>query len=191
MKTLLLVFVVLLFLLTLLSSFGGSIRTNEPFYDANPALKEEEEPYTNTMPHESMMNSPHPPESFYQNAGANQSMERFYSNLQDPMKSDSHESFYSDVPMNVSMDGTPSMPMPTTGSTPSTTMPTATNIPSNMPLPTMGNVPQPPALPPMTVTGATNDAVADQQEREQYVNYKKVDVPEPFFNDDKFAGAPL
>ena len=37
MKNLLLVFVVLLFLLTLLSSFGGAIRT-EPFYDSVPAI---------------------------------------------------------------------------------------------------------------------------------------------------------
>lgn len=37
MKTLLIVFVVILFLLTLLSSFGGSIRPAEPFYDASPA----------------------------------------------------------------------------------------------------------------------------------------------------------
>lgn len=39
MKTLLIVFAVLLVLLTLLSSFGGSIRTSaEPFYDATPAI---------------------------------------------------------------------------------------------------------------------------------------------------------
>lgn len=38
MKKLLLVFVVLLFLLTLLSSFGGSIRPAEPFYDTTPAV---------------------------------------------------------------------------------------------------------------------------------------------------------
>lgn len=37
MRTLLIVFVVLLFLLTLLSSFGGSIRPAEPFFDAVPA----------------------------------------------------------------------------------------------------------------------------------------------------------
>ena len=39
MKSLLIVFIVLLFLLTLLSSFGGSIKTSEPFYDANPAYQ--------------------------------------------------------------------------------------------------------------------------------------------------------
>lgn len=38
MKTTLIVFAVLLFLLVLLSSFGGSIRTNEPFYNAVPAV---------------------------------------------------------------------------------------------------------------------------------------------------------
>lgn len=37
MRTLLIVFIVLLFLLTLLSSFGGSIRHAEPFYDEMPA----------------------------------------------------------------------------------------------------------------------------------------------------------
>lgn len=37
MKTLLIFFIVLLFLLTLLSSFGGSIRPKEPFYDDVPA----------------------------------------------------------------------------------------------------------------------------------------------------------
>lgn len=41
MKKLLIVFIVLLFLLTLLSSFGGSIRTAEPFYDATPAYTPE------------------------------------------------------------------------------------------------------------------------------------------------------
>jgi hypothetical protein len=40
MKTLLIVFAVLLFLLTLLSSFGGSIRPAEPFYDPIPAMNE-------------------------------------------------------------------------------------------------------------------------------------------------------
>lgn len=39
MKSLLIIFIVLLFLLTLLSSFGGSIKTSEPFYDANPAFQ--------------------------------------------------------------------------------------------------------------------------------------------------------
>lgn len=37
MKNLLIIFIVLLFLLTLLSSFGGSIKVSEPFYDATPA----------------------------------------------------------------------------------------------------------------------------------------------------------
>lgn len=41
MKTLLIVFIVLLFLLTLLSSFGGSIRPKEPFYDDVPAYEPE------------------------------------------------------------------------------------------------------------------------------------------------------
>lgn len=41
MKTILVTFAVLLFLLTLLGSFGGAIRTNEPFFDAVPAVKEE------------------------------------------------------------------------------------------------------------------------------------------------------
>ena len=41
MKTLLIVFIVLLFLLTLLSSFGGSIRPMEPFYDSIPAFEPE------------------------------------------------------------------------------------------------------------------------------------------------------
>lgn len=40
MKTLLIVFAVLLFLLTLLSSFGGSIRPAEPFYNPIPAMNE-------------------------------------------------------------------------------------------------------------------------------------------------------
>ena len=39
MKSLLIIFIVLLFLLTLLSSFGGSIKTSEPFYDASPAFQ--------------------------------------------------------------------------------------------------------------------------------------------------------
>ena len=42
MKNLLIVFIVLLFLLTLLSSFGGSIKVSEPFYDAKPAYKSKE-----------------------------------------------------------------------------------------------------------------------------------------------------
>lgn len=42
MKTILVTFAVLLFLLTLLGSFGGSIYTNEPFFDAVPAVKEEQ-----------------------------------------------------------------------------------------------------------------------------------------------------
>lgn len=37
MKTIFVVFAILLFLLTLLSSFGGSIR-KEPYYDSNPAI---------------------------------------------------------------------------------------------------------------------------------------------------------
>lgn len=41
MKTIVVTFAVLLFLLTLLGSFGGSIRTNEPFYNPIPAVKEE------------------------------------------------------------------------------------------------------------------------------------------------------
>lgn len=48
MKTLLIVFAVLLFLLTLLSSFGGSIRSTEPFYDPVPAVRKEE--YTRPNP---------------------------------------------------------------------------------------------------------------------------------------------
>jgi hypothetical protein len=36
MNTVLLTFIVVLFLLTLLSSFGGSIRPSEPFYDETP-----------------------------------------------------------------------------------------------------------------------------------------------------------
>ena len=52
MKTLLIVFVVLLFLLTLLSSFGGSIRPAEPFYDATPAEKMTfvDQPYSYSNP---------------------------------------------------------------------------------------------------------------------------------------------
>lgn len=48
MKTVLIVFVVLLFLLTLLTSFGGSIRrtASEPFYDSNPAVTENEYPFS-------------------------------------------------------------------------------------------------------------------------------------------------
>lgn len=42
MKTIFVTFAVLLFLLTLLGSFGGSIRTTEPFFDAVPAVKEEQ-----------------------------------------------------------------------------------------------------------------------------------------------------
>lgn len=41
MKTIVVTFAVLLFLLTLLGSFGGSIRTTEPFYNPVPAVKEE------------------------------------------------------------------------------------------------------------------------------------------------------
>lgn len=163
MKTLLLVFVVLLFLLTLLSSFGGSIRTNEPFYDATPALREEET-YTNTMPPADMMPQP---ENFYPTMDANKPMESFYANLGTPLKQEAQEDFYSDVP---------SIPMST--------------VSSAMPMPTMDNVPKPPSFPTMAVPETKNDAVADQ-EREQYVNYEKIEVPEPFFNDDKFAGAPL
>lgn len=49
MKTLLISFAVLLFLLTLLSSFGGSIRT-EPFYDATPAVKTTQTARNTTTP---------------------------------------------------------------------------------------------------------------------------------------------
>lgn len=44
MKNLLIIFIVLLFLLTLLSSFGGSIRHKEPFYDDSPAFVPPEMP---------------------------------------------------------------------------------------------------------------------------------------------------
>lgn len=47
MKTLLVTFAVLLFLLTLLSSFGGSIRVHEPYFEETPAVQpfvEEEAP---------------------------------------------------------------------------------------------------------------------------------------------------
>lgn len=70
MKTLLISFAVLLFLLTLLSSFGGSIRS-EPFYDANPAIEPTNPTtpptynfsapsYDNTI--QTMENAPAPPE---------------------------------------------------------------------------------------------------------------------------------
>lgn len=39
MKTLLVTFAVLLFLLTLLSSFGGSIRVHEPYFEETPAVQ--------------------------------------------------------------------------------------------------------------------------------------------------------
>jgi hypothetical protein len=46
-KTMLIVFAVLLFLLTLLASFGGSIKAGEPFYDSS-LLKRS--PFIDSMP---------------------------------------------------------------------------------------------------------------------------------------------
>lgn len=43
MKTLLIIFAVLLLLLTLLSAFGGSISFKEPFYDASMMKKKDDE----------------------------------------------------------------------------------------------------------------------------------------------------
>lgn len=100
MKNLLIVFIVLLFLLTLLSSFGGSIRTTEPFYDATPAYTPETfelpnpptyETYTNT--NNNTMNN----EYFYQETGPEVPTYNTYNETSEPVQQDyvppSQESF--------------------------------------------------------------------------------------------------
>ncbi len=59
MKTVFIVFAILLFLLTLLSSFGGSIR-KEPYYDSNPVIVPEGffEEQKESMPAPSLVKGP-------------------------------------------------------------------------------------------------------------------------------------
>lgn len=114
MKNLLIVFIVLLFLLTLLGSFGGSIRPAEPFYDGTPAY---------TMPGA---------EHFFVDAAKKKALEHFY---EEKEKEEAIERFYEEekekevfpAPGTATaattgappsyLDATPSMTMPTPPST--------------------------------------------------------------------------
>jgi hypothetical protein len=83
MRTLLIVFAILLLLLTLLGTFGGSIKYTEPFYDATPIKGQ----FSN--------------DSVDDNMGMDKSE---YRNIGDPEEDDATENFYNDMPVTATAD---------------------------------------------------------------------------------------
>ena len=165
MKNLLLVFVVLLFLLTLLSSFGGSIRT-EPFYDGNPPA---------------ITSLPTPPVSQQRTSGAASSTTPTSGAVYN--QADINSSIINPSSSTVVQSSTGGA---TGGATTAGAAASAGVGATETVIPSQTNMPKAPQMTDMTIPPPANSAV---QTAEHYANFEKVDVPAPFF--DKDFGAPL
>jgi hypothetical protein len=166
MKTILIVFAVLLFLLTLLSSFGGSIRTGEPFYDATPAVRKER--FTEKQK-ERFYNMPQLPRSY--------PAERFYQGPDAPMAPPSM------TPPAMPPSGIP--PSMTPPAMPPSGTPSMGQQTMTPPGPEKKDNPMFPTSP------AATPSVPNVPGAERFVNLEKFDIPEPFFNPDASVGAPI
>jgi hypothetical protein len=165
MKNLLLVFVVLLFLLTLLSSFGGSIRT-EPFYDGTP-------PAITSVPSVPIVqqSTSGAATSTTPTSGAVYNQTALSDSIPIPSTSTVVQSTVS--PTGAGGAGGSEEVVPSL-----TNKPTPPVMP-NMTIPSSTN----------SAAAAAGSSAGPAEPAEHYINYEKVDVPAPFF--DKDFGAPV
>lgn len=167
MKTTLIVFVVLLFLLTLLGSFGGSIRTSaEPFYDETSSIKVD--PYGQAT--ESEMKEKLAPIM----KGQAMDMEQF--GFGDALNG-----------IGNAVGGAVTGVSNAVGSVFKEEEKFYNGDSGMSGVPTMDNMPNQPPMPNMTIPQIDNAAL----KQEDFYNYEKFDVPSPFEDFERETGAPL